>query len=852
VASFQLFFAPRDISANVSQIRPHIETFKTLQARLLGRADDLEGSFDASATHFSDLIAWDISSLGAEDYQLWVDATVALEYAADVTEQWADYVKEFWDTRDDLWDEWDGAVASAVGRVPAEFAEAVITAGYPEREGFFESIGGSDANICRDLYDELKGKLDDINERAQANYDKYEEHAEEIRTMLEEGATDVNVQKLMDGGYSEWGYYNLDPEKYLELQADFDLTPETARTTAEELAPYWMGDKPLDDRYHELMLVMSMIGTNARNAQNDGTEISDEEIEFLEQFYANVELQGGGIYGGVLSVPEWLEGDHLSEEQREHALGVLGDGLLALSDPELGGGYESLPESVRRAAEGPFLLADESGTEPAYQMSTYQLDAQALSALLRHTDEELQGGYTLSTNLTMSTGSYNYYWGGDGEDSWLTSEELAPLVDVGTRNEDANYYILTGDQPQNASIADLGYPESFREEAVQGLLTFEWHDQGEAAGGLIDWISEKSRSEDPEVQAIAGEAASGFIEIVTTAEMQEALTNTGVDVTEGDDEYKNASFTAFNTNLADTMVDIFDSYIYSFASGEVVQTGDDNATLTGIGDYNPDYNGFTIGPQERAAYLEYLMGNDDAASSVISSASTYQHWELEAYLESGDQNATSRGAASLYGLIDVALEAEAENRKLDLQETEDRKEQIYGFVLDKAAEYSGKVPVVGESIGYGLGLGRDWMIGQAVDQDISTSPRHPTSDNPETRIRQHHLIFLEHISNSESVNIKQPPAPEYVGELERLGVLTTEEDGSVVIEMDATNWSLSDSPGQNMDAVDDALANALGATIITPSNGTTTNAEAMASTFSTPYDNRYELIKSHAPRNTEE
>lgn len=105
MASFQLFFAPRDISANESQIRPHIEDFKTLQARLLGRADDLAGSFDASATHFSDLIAWDISTLGAEDYQLWVDATVALEYAADVTEQWADYVKEFWDKRDDLWDE---------------------------------------------------------------------------------------------------------------------------------------------------------------------------------------------------------------------------------------------------------------------------------------------------------------------------------------------------------------------------------------------------------------------------------------------------------------------------------------------------------------------------------------------------------------------------------------------------------------------------------------------------------------------------------------------------------------------------------------------------------------------------
>ena len=847
MASFQLFFAPRDISANESQIRPHIEDFKTLQARLLGRADDLAGSFDASATHFSDLIAWDISTLGAEDYQLWVDATVALEYAADVTEQWADYVKEFWDKRDDLWDEWDGAVASAVGRVPAEYAEATITASYPEREGFFESIGGSDANTCRDLYDELKGKLDDINQRAQDNYDKYEEHAEEIREMLDEGATDVNVQKLADGGYSAWSYSNLDPDKYLELESDFELTPDTARTTAEELASYWSGDKPLDARYHELMLVMSMIGTNARNAQNDGTKIDDEEIEFLEQFYVNVELQGGGVYGGVLTVPEWLEGDHMSEEDRERALGVLGDGLLALSDPELGGGYESLPESVRRAVEGPFL-GEESGDDPPYPMSTYQEDAQALSALLEHTDDELQGGYTLSTNLTMSAGSYNYFWGGESENGWLTSEELAPLVDVGTRNEDANYYVLTGDHPESASDVDLNYPDSFREQAVQGLLTYEWHDQGETAASLIDWIPENSQSDDSDVKDKAGEAASGFIEMITTAGMQEALTNTGVDVTEGDEEYKNASFTAFNTELADDLVDIFDSYIYSFAASDVLDPSvEGSVALTGVGEYKPGSNGFNIGPAERAAYMQYLLGNSETAEHVVGSISAYQSLEMGDYVETG-RNSSARGSASLFSLLEVALDSESENRKQDLQDTVDLKEKLYSFGIDKVEEYSDRVPVVGKSISAALGYGSDWIVDQMVEQDVSTSPRLAMSSG-EDRNRETELIFLERVVNSQSESIDRHPPQEQINVLVDNGVAERQPDGSYVFELDKTKWNVTSELDGGMSDIDDAIKWAFSGSKISPTEEEDPeSAYEIYNRYWDTYENRYEEIQNHAKR----
>ena len=122
------------------------------------------------------------------------------------------------------------------------------------------------------------------------------------------------------------------------------------------------------------------------------------------------------------------------------------------------------------------------------------------------------------------------------------------------------------------------------------------------------------------------------------------------------------------------------------------------------------------------------------------------------------------------------------------------------------------------------------------------------SDNPETREREHHLIFLEHIANSENVHIDQRTPQSFIDELEGFGVLEVGSDGSVVVEMDPSGWSISSAPGNDMDAVDNALAGALNGTQITPTDREAASAEDMAVTFSGVYDARYELIKAHAVR----
>jgi hypothetical protein len=845
MASFQLFFSPASISAFVSQINPHIEDFNILQARLLGRADDLEGSFDSAATHFTDIIAWDIKGRGNDNYQLWVDAAVALEYAADVTSQWSEYVQHFWDTRNEIWDEWDEAVSSAISRVPAEYAEATITSSYPEREGFFSSIGGSDANKCRDLYDELSTKLEGFNERARNNLEKYEERAEEIREMLEQGATDVNVQKLIDAGHSSWGYQNLDPNKYLELEADFDLSAEGGDEAAEEMAPYWSGEKPLDDRYYELMLVLSTIGTNARNAQHDGNELDEETIDFLEAFYTRLELEGGGPRTGVLSVPGWMEGDHLSKEEREQALGILGDGILALSDPQLGGGYENLPESIRMATEGPFLVTDPNA--PPYDMGSYQTDAQALGKLLQHTSEDIQGGYTFSTNLTMSAGSYNYFWGSEGDNGWLTSEELAPLVDVGTRNEDANYYILTGEHPQGAPNVDLDYHDSFREQTVQGLFTYEWHDQGEIAAKLIDWIPENSQSDDPDERNKAGEAASKFIEMITTEEMHEALTDTGVNLGES----KDASFTEFNTKIAHELYEVFDSYIFSFAASVIY---DNDQIVTGTSNYKPETNAFNIGVQERAAYMQYLMGDETSAINTINSVHAYERAEMEVYLRTGDNYLTAPGSASLHSLVDLGLEMESEDRTGDLEEAQERKKNLYTRVISEGGNLAEKIPVIGKAISKGLDLGSDVIVEQLVKEDIEIEPKIPISGDGDYRAAQQQAEFLEHILNSNSDTITMSPNQQHLDFLRNEGVLSYDSNGNPTLETNPYEWDVEITPGGGKNPITNAIHGALNSTQIEvenredPTTDGVVNGNYLYNEYSNPWSDNYEEIQKTGKR----
>ncbi|MDE3725124.1 hypothetical protein PWG71_27400 [Nocardiopsis sp. N85] len=858
MASFDLSLSLRTIDAVPALVRARSTDFEELNGRVLGDSENLQASLDGAAGQFTSILAWDIGTLSAEDRQLWVDTAVALTYAAMVSDMWADHVEEFRDGRDELMEEWRTAVTDREGRVPGKYASSLITSTFPEREWYF----WAEENTCRDLYDELVDKRENIQGRFDTLWNTYQEHVEEIGDMLEEGPTKANVQKLIDGGQANWAFYNLDPNKYTMLVDQNELTEENAQEWSTELAAYWSGDKPLDDRYHELMLVMAMIGTNAKQAQNTGSGFRSEEIDFLEAFYTNLEMEGGGHHTGVLSVPAWMEGDHMSGEERAHALGVLGDGLLTLSDEDLGGGYDLLPQSVRRAAEGPFLHLPGENEMP-YHLVSYQEDARALSQLLRYTDDELQGGDAFSTNLTLGAGAYMHYWGAEGEDGWVVSEELAPLVEVGTRNEDANHYILTGEYP-NGKTEIPGLPELApheRTNAVEGILTYEWHDDGATARGLVDWMAEDALSEDDEVRERAGTAFAGFMETITEPEMYEQLINTGVHVTEGDNEYEDAVFTQFNTELGLGLVDVFDANIYSFATSDVWES--ENLPVEGVGAFDPESGTARLGAEERARFMHYLMGGDESAARLIQSVDVYQQIETAAFLENGRPEDNARGLGTLQGLLEEATGRDAQDRKEDLGDQVDRDKAIAEFFVGEATGLSKKIPLIGTAVSKGMALGGDGIVDAIIDGDYEVVPRGATYSGEINRVRNFEVEALEYVAHNDPSKFNEV---RYNGDFQDLiegGVVTVRQDGRVLdaeditddftfdsdvtvsVEKNSDNWNEGFRQDGGRWSMDASMGNVIGDVPFTTSDGRTYPGDTRVGQFTGEFDRAYEDVRSY-------
>ncbi|QKW31734.1 hypothetical protein HUT17_01185 [Nocardiopsis flavescens] len=857
MASFDLSLTLRTTDAIPALIRARTADFEDLNGRVLGDAGDLQAALDGAAGQFTSILAWDISTLSAEDRQLWTDAAVALTYAAMVSDMWADHVEEFREGREELLEEWNTAVADCEGRVPGEYSASRITSTFPERRGFWSA-----ENTCRDLYEELVEKRTSVSGRFDTLWTAYQEHAEEIGDMLEEGATKVNVQKLIDGGYANWAFYNLDPNRYTMLVDGRELTEENAREWSTELAAYWSGDRPLDDRYHELMLMMAMIGTNAKQAQNTGSGFRSEEIDFLEAFYTNLELEGGGPYTGVLAVPALMDGDHMSGEEREHALGVLGDGLLTLSDEDLGGGYDLLPESVRRATEGPFLY-ETGADEPPYLLATYQDDARALSQLLRYTDDELQGGDAFSTNLTLGAGAYMHYWGVEGENGWVVSEDLAPLVEVGTRNEDANHYVLTGEYPDGRETVP-GLPDFApheRTNAVEGLLTYDWHDDGATARGLIDWIAEDALSEDDEVRDRAGTAFEGLMETLTDEAMYEQLVNTGVHITEGDNKYEDAVFTQFNTELGLGLVDVFDANIYSFSTSDVWESED--VPVAGVGEFDPDSGTVRLGAEERARFMHYLMGGDESAARLIQSVDVYQQVETAAFLENGRPEENARGLGTLQALLEEATERDARDREDDLGHQVERNTAIAEFFVGEAASLSEKIPLIGTAVSKGMELGQDSIVNAIIDGEYEVVPRGSTYSSEINRIRNFEVEALEYVAHHDPSKFNEV---QYNGDLQDLvegGVITVRQNGAVLdaedigedfvfgadvtvtVEKDSNNWNEDFRQDGGRWSMDASMGNVIGDMPFTTSDGRTYPGDSRVDQFTGEFGIGYGDVREY-------
>lgn len=775
------------------------EEFEMLESRLLGRADDLSGSYDSAAEQFTEVIGWNIHFRSEEEHQAWVDASTNIRFLIGVCSKWAVELRRFYRVKSEIDSEWMEEKGAKESSLPGEYQ--YVDASTPSR-----NILDWDTFDARKRYDELMDVRDDLQERSDRNMENHEDEVEEIAAMFSEGPTEANVNALIEGGHATWGFANIDPETYLEQ--DHDLTPENAGEVAQELGEYWSGNKPVDARYHELMLFMGMLSTHAMYAQGGNTEMDEDEMEFLDSFYEALEEEHED---GVLGYRDTLDDEHLDEDDRADALGIMGDGLLILSDERLGGSYDSLPASVRSAAEGSDLTTVTSDHDLGSAQRDWLPKAEALESLFNHSNKRLEGGAELSTTLmhTVSQEISRFTLPGfSTEDGALDG-----LLSTATRNEDANYAILTGEYPDDL-VSQLdetpGLPwteetkDAVRSNIIENIYTHDWPDDGNAARGLTEWIEDDAWSDSEDKREMAAEAMIGLMETITTQEMHEALSATGNSV-ELDDGTKlnNASFGAVNPGIADGFAHLFELYIDSFASEEGIDKGQVDFGWNGNPTWNDDQREFESAPADRLIFLEYIMGDEDAAVRAHTASSAYAATQLEIHIDEGTlEGGATRGSIAQF-MVDSSLNNELINRGLGEEEHDAAQKNIAEKVSGVGSNALGLAPGIGSPLSQASDIVSSELINSAFQDQQSLSP-HVSSHTPETLIEYHtSLRVLEEIlenNDGELPEIEEGSDPKDI--LQSAGVLTGTNSSGYGISSSPTASSDAPSSSQVMSAIE--------------------------------------------------
>lgn len=706
MGTFDLRFNPRSTDAISGLIKADADEFERLRMRMLGQSEDLGASFNDGASAFTDGIGWDIRSASAEEIQQWQDAAGAVEFCACVTRQWGDHVLAFNLERNSLISEWKEFKAAQEALIPDEYAGQTITATYPEA-GF---LGLGDGARARELYEGVLDKLEGLNERARDNYEALLDNGDDCGDMLREGPTPENVRLLMEGGYTNWFFYNLNPEEYAP---PIELSPDMADDWAEQLEEYWSGDREMDDNYESLMLIMGMLASRARMAQEGIGEMTEDEMLILENFYSALE-ETRADQGGVVGFAGYLPPEGMEREEADRILGIIGDGIVMLSNEEFGGGYDRLPESVRRTAEGYFLAED-------YLSADWVRDMKDLAEIFRNVDASLAPGESLGGALHTSIG---VYFADGGPVNFDYDGFFGEILDVAYRNEDLNFSLMKGEF-EHPSIDDptvveiKGEPvEDMADLAAQatiGLYTHDWDDDGEVMSSFSDWIIDFQESSDPDEQVMGNEALAAFLDMVTGEEFSESFHNTGKDVVETDESgeettWRDVSVGHLNPAIADGFADILLANKESFANGEGLGESTspwgedhDGKRLASVwidedselwsGDH--DEPRVWLNPEARIAFAQYIMGDEEAAVRTYSEIVEYEMESLKEFAFGEKEWGLAQDSGSLRGLIETALVNESEARVSNDEEARKFEERVRSSTIDIIGGIAGDVKIPG-------------------------------------------------------------------------------------------------------------------------------------------------------------
>jgi len=633
-------FDPYETPAAPDNLLNLAQAMELDSGRIIGRGGEVAALMNTTAVEFSDLVSDHLKKQGADSIAAAKTAMQGAMWGAGVTEQWAGDAKTYKTTIEQLKERWAAAVASDFGVDP--FTVAGITGGMP---GDVQSklLDNTEAEYDGAVSSAGAAELAAVKKLANESYDVYKDAAADAKKMLKEGPTPANLKALAADGATTWALFNL----FGAAAGVPPLTGADGKKLAEQLRDLVQSGEELTPELRAMFNAMFGLAEQAERFQESGQKLSAGQLDFLEQFYAGMDLpwseNAPAMDTGVLfSLPEIMEGSDISAADQSTILAAVGGGLLALSNPALGGGTSRMPESMRGLVDHYF---GKGGKGNAYPVTNDQI--KALGTFFGAADakglDTLEGGRDFSAALTLAVA--------DSDSTFRTANEdsLIAILDVSTRNAEANAALLNGD------LQHPDYGKETPEFVVRGLFGPQWKDDGKAAAGLIDWIPEASISDDPAERDLATEAAYNLITTMTNEKQSEHWNDSAYQFfTDGYGRignFSDAPIGAANPYIAQAMGDTAVAYI-DYLDAPDIGRGDE---LTLSDDPRADDMFLSLGT--RTKFVELVMGDQTAGNElgaaayakVIAEAGDMRSW--------GDwQNAREEamGDGELISLLDKA------------------------------------------------------------------------------------------------------------------------------------------------------------------------------------------------------
>ncbi|WP_026932531.1 hypothetical protein [Glycomyces tenuis] len=656
-------FDPPTTTADEGALQDQAQTLQDHSGRIIGRGTDVMQQMNTTAVDFSELVAEPLKTHGGFSLTASEKAMEGAVWGSTTTRQWATDVATFKRTIADLETEWAAAVADKFG-TPPDATEAQIAAAGQQ-------------------------KLNDVNGRANTAYELFKEHATTAGSMLKGGPTPENLQALAAAGGGSWATFNMFGTQAGPPPVTGAQGAALAQLLRDRLAS---GDLDLD-LFRQIRTMLRGVAEGAQVLQEVGGQLTAGQLGFLEQFYAGLEgplmAQGPDQLDLLYRLPDLLEGRDIAPAAQNMVLAAVGGGLLALSDKRIGGGADRLPESMRPLMDRYFG----GGYEPGTVMGGGVTDrlhglAQMFGATADYGLDRLEGGEELSAALTFAVADANaggFYYQPEHAD-------LIDLIEVGTRNTDANLAMLTGGIQHPAHPATPERPAATPEYLVRNVLGAKWDDQGAAAAGLVNWLG------DPKITEQYGdEATKATYNLITAATNRDPAGWDGPStyevLTDGFGSigaYEAAPLGVANPHIAQAMSRIAVNNLPYFDDADT--GGPSQLTLSS----DPKVDDMYLSLQSREDFFELAMGDQTGAdllgesvyTTILEDARYAGQWEDLAEAETHGEN-----AGTLARLLDTGVQRLAADAQADADATTTSNTKQAAWFRAAAAAFKELIPI---------------------------------------------------------------------------------------------------------------------------------------------------------------